>query len=554
MNLKSPSSRDSKVANQLTLFLLATSPIFILPWINFDPVNVPRLTLVSTFGFAGLYLFSKAYCFTGGSDKSSKHRFLFLSSLLLILSTLSTWFFADFDFARQLYGAFGRNNGVLATIGLLGIFLLASMADQAGKGKYFGLSIYIGGLANLIYGWIQYFSLDPVNWQNQYGPIVGAFGNPNFMSAFLAFFAIFLMSRIVYNTNSSVTVIFTWIGLFVFDVLLILATKSIQGIFVVVIGLLILSILRFKIYSRMRLFSLTLVVGLALGSVVVLGMLGRGFLGSILYQSTLEVRLYFWSAALQMLLASPLFGLGMDSFGTWYRMFRSEKAISAGDITADSAHNVLLDFGAWGGVPLLTSLLIIGIFVLFQAIKFIYSKAEIDRDFAFLFAAWIGFLAQAQVSINQLGLAIYGALLSGLLLSRIIGFSAIKKTAFHKLRFNFGVFVSLILGFLVALPLFLSDVGFRDALERRNSKFLIEKVERWPRNDVYLLMASNLLKNSGLDLQSVELAREAIAVNPNNVSALLFLYQSQEISSNERARIKEKIIQLDPWIEGKRLK
>jgi O-antigen ligase len=56
----------------------------------------------------------------------------------------------------------------------------------------------------------------------------------------------------------------------------------------------------------------------------------------------------------------PLTGVGMDSYGDWYRRARSENAATVlpGPKTiTNAAHNVVIDFFAFGGWPLLLAYL-----------------------------------------------------------------------------------------------------------------------------------------------------------------------------------------------------
>ena len=69
-------------------------------------------------------------------------------------------------------------------------------------------------------------------------------------------------------------------------------------------------------------------------------------MAEVIYKSSLQARSFYWEAALNMMQDQPLFGVGMDGFGDWYRRSRTQEIadFNAG-ITADTAHSIPLDIG-----------------------------------------------------------------------------------------------------------------------------------------------------------------------------------------------------------------
>ena len=118
-----------------------------------------------------------------------------------------------------------------------------------------------------------------------------------------------------------------------------------------------------------------------------------------------------------MITDHPFFGVGMDGFGDWYRRSRSPEAVkfNAGIFT-DTAHNIPLDIGASGGLPLLIIYLAIVGLALYSIIKVIKRKSEFDVMFAALVAGWVAYEAQSLISINQLALGVWGWSLTGLII------------------------------------------------------------------------------------------------------------------------------------------
>ena len=529
---------------------LGLSPIFITTSLNFDPINLPRLLLISS--LAGLAMFLLSMEFKNRPLASvSKEKVVFLALVAtFVLTIFNSWFFSGADIARQFYGKFGRNNGVLAYIGLSVILVSSSFARRANRGQLLMMPVFIGGILNLIYGYVQLLGFDPINWQNPYGPVVGTLGNPNFLSSFLAIFSLFIASRILFATT-----LFSWgqvplLLLFAANQYLIWATGSIQGTVLVLMGIAILLALRFKLLLNTNLLLLIVSTAIFVLSFVLRGLLGEGPLGKYLYQSTLEVRTFFWSAAARMLLEKPIHGFGIDTFGDWYRRYRSEYASQfSGDISGDSAHNLPLDFAAWGGVPLLFSWILLVCFVFWKTFRFVRRNIQVDSDLAFLIVAWMCYLLQSLISINQLVLALYGFTLTGLLCSRIME-DPISTFASRprKIRQPIKALLALLLGAFTAIPAVKLDIEFRQALANQEGSRLISVATSWPKNESYMIFAAEILVRSGYEKEAVDLSREALQINPQSLGALKIIYQSTITSADEKSFALKEIKFLDPWL------
>jgi O-antigen ligase len=91
----------------------------------------------------------------------------------------------------------------------------------------------------------------------------------------------------------------------------------------------------------------------------------------------------YWQAAWNMGNKFPLNGVGMDSYGDWYRLLRDDQAlINPGPtIVTNAAHNVVLDQFAYGGWPMLLAYLAILFLVTIAIIK----VSIRDKEFKFTF-------------------------------------------------------------------------------------------------------------------------------------------------------------------------
>ena len=103
-------------------------------------------------------------------------------------------------------------------------------------------------------------------------------------------------------------------------------------------------------------------MSLILSSVpVVNGILGRGPL-DFLYQYTFYLRTFYWKIGLKMGLENPLVGVGVDSYGDFYRGARPIEVIrlTTIDLTTHNAHNTLIQiFATLGILGLVATLLFV---------------------------------------------------------------------------------------------------------------------------------------------------------------------------------------------------
>jgi O-antigen ligase len=124
-----------------------------------------------------------------------------------------------------------------------------------------------------------------------------------------------------------------------------------------------------------------------IGFVSIAGILDKGPLASLLYSYTVDLRGEYWKAGINMGLANPIFGVGIDSYGTNYRAFRelSATVVPGLAVTTDTAHNVYIDAFAGIGFPGLLTYLAINGLILFAALNHLKRTKAFDGRFLTLF-------------------------------------------------------------------------------------------------------------------------------------------------------------------------
>ena len=197
-----------------------------------DPVNVTKLFALGGVA-AGAFAVVLGFGF-GQLWQSSK--ILLIAVGVFLLAGLSTILNSTSPLVQNIYGAYGRNTAFVTYVLL--IFTLLSAVVLRSK-KSFSLLIWgllAAGLVNVIYClWVIIFG-DFVPWNNPYGNILGTFGNPNFIGAFLGLFA---ASLVAFSLTAGVNILYRLAALVIFLVAVyeIIDSNAIQGRVVVAAGL-----------------------------------------------------------------------------------------------------------------------------------------------------------------------------------------------------------------------------------------------------------------------------------------------------------------------------
>ena len=116
-----------------------------------------------------------------------------------------------------------------------------------------------------------------------------------------------------------------------------------------------------------------------------------------------------------MTLDHPFFGVGLDSYGDWYRSSRGliSTLRSGPERTANTAHNIFLDISSNGGLPLAISYFAIIIYAFLSGIRVLRQNSNFNPVFVSIFSSWFGYLIFSAISINQIGVGIWGWILTG---------------------------------------------------------------------------------------------------------------------------------------------
>jgi O-antigen ligase len=545
---------ESSLGRILGWGLIATT-LLVTPLTAIDPINPIKMLVVVPLGFMclGLLLANRR------SVVWSKYKppmglvgaFVIWQVLVVLIS--------GGEIFQQLFGSQGRNTGFITYLAFSLIFAGSIIASSPAQLKKLVIVIFIVGGASLTYGVIQALGGDPFKWVNPYSPVFGFLGNPNFQSSLLgvlgaiAFAQLFVKSlRIQFKAL---------IGLyFLVTLYVIKETHSQQGFLVlvlgigVVVGLYVLQVKR----SLGIAYGLLSIVGFF---AVLIGTLNKGPLASILYKDSVTYRGDYWRAGWNMTINHPIFGVGMDSYGDWYRRSRTLAATlrRGPDTTSNAAHNVFLDISSYGGFPLLIIYMALMALVVISAVKVLKRSKGFDPVFVGLFGGWVAFQAQSIISINQIGLAIWGWVLSGLIIGYEINTrdGQVIETVAKKVRVAgkptqtsaasvVALFIAFVLGVLVGMPPYVASAKYKSALETSDPKMIQDAAYIWPLDYSRMIQVAGTLNENKLEAQGLEVAVDATKSFPDNYSVWATLDSMKSATAEQKAQAKKEMKRLDP--------
>jgi len=528
-----------------------------------DPFNSPKLWILLFFAawLTGyIFTFRKIISSVKPINRLFYLIFVFLSFLLV--STVVS----EFRFIA-IFGETQRRNGFLQYLSLSIILVAASIFTRTFNVKKIFVVTYFIATISVIYSLMQTTGNDFVNWNNPYNSVISTLGNPNFAAAVMAIMGVMTFSSIFISTfqytQRLLAALISILLLFV-----IYKSNARQGLLAYFLGVGIF--LTIWLWTKNRKFGiLATIVGLIIFIISLLGMLQFGPLEKYLYKPSVSIRGYYWRAGIEMLRSHPFFGVGIDGYGVYFKEYREPKyPLTYGfEITSSNAHNTFIQFFATGGFFLGLAYLLLNGYILKQAIYGIRNLTGNNRLYLVaIFSAWIAFHAQSLISIDNIGISIWGWILGGSIVGLSVSatengkevFFQQKKNAINLSRVITSGFSTLLVVILVAM-LYKGEinsykssqnVNLQDATSRNYFKELQLKAINTPLNDpTYSLFAASRLIQSGYVDEGLAEAKKIYLQNPRNLDALLLFALTYEQLNDlpEAISYREKIVQLDPW-------
>ena len=524
-----------------------------------DPVNTPKLFILGASAFAaGAIAFVMGY-----KELWCSSRLWLIGSILFVVFSISAIINSASPLQQNIYGTYGRNTGFITYLALLLISTSATLLRHKSNFNLIIYSLFAAGVANVAYClWAIAFG-DFIGWNNPYGNILGTFGNPNFIGAFLGIFITAFAAYVVQPGTSwkirGLGVVVVAVGLFEID-----KSNAVQGLVVSAAGFSIIGFffIRSRFKSNLILAGYTIAVAV-LGFISLLGALQKGPFASFVYKTSVSLRGEYWQAGWNMASQFPFTGVGMDAYGDWYRRARDSQALilPGPETVTNAAHNIPFDILSNGGWPLFITYVFLVALAAIAILKVTVRNKKYDGTFIALAVAWACYQIQSVISISQIGLAIWGWVLSGVVIAYEIatresnvlekkpvgGKSAKSKEQILSATTIGGL--GLVVGALISVPPLSGDMKWRSALSTNDLtqlKLALEHSYLTPTDTNRLLNMVSILENSKLPDVAYEYAKKAVEFNPESFDSWRTLYAITNSTPADKELAMTNMKRLDP--------
>ena len=528
-----------------------------------DPINLPKMFVLVLFGaiVLGLSLPALFRARKLGSDFQKIGLFLVgLFALGLLVSTFKT----DVKYTA-IFGEYHRNNGALSYFAMTAILLGASLAFNIKSVSRYFIFFSGSGIFLACYGVLQGIGQDPVDWVIQYNPFVSTLGNPNFTSAFLGLSGIANLFVILTSKNKNLKAVFL-VGLLL-NMFILLKTGSIQGIFGFLIGASVITLTSLWIRNR-RHGQIGALLAIFVSLPIIFALLNLGPLASRVYQGTLRNRFDYWNAALEMFKDYPLFGVGIDRFGEYYREYAVQNQVVQGQIT-DNAHSIYMQLLATSGLVTFIPYILLVIFITYVGVSSLIKAASPEKLLiSGVLAIWLATIAINLVTVDSLGVGVWFWITGGILIA--VSSSSRRDSKETKPKSNqkyksendvfpTGYFISATL-LIFSLVLMVPQINksstlltLKKTLPGLSSQEYVSRVlkafDPAEQDPQFLIQLSDLAFRQGAIVDGLKMIDRVNKIDPRSYYGNYFAASVYESTAKQSEAIKyrERLKVLDPW-------
>lgn len=555
--------RSKRILGTVTLAAVVAVTLVVAPYTLLDPINLPKLCVLSFFAIVALTLYVPVI----KSLFTSRFKVLFIVAILFLVQMFFVLIFSGTTIIGQIYGTHGRNTGTLAYVSLTLLMVGTSLiADKEFLIRFVKVALFTG-LILIVYGNLQYLNLDPLPFKTVYtvNAPVGTLGNPDFQSAFMGITAVlFLTLALNKEFHLRTRLVLVLVG--IIAIVVIYETIAKQGYFAFIAGAGVVVILWLFMNKRKTIGTAVAGMGTISAVLVFLGLINTGPLATYLYKGSLEARGFYWRAAGKMLIDHPLFGVGMDGYFNWYRRSRDPDYVAKHFYSySNAAHNVYLDIASNGGFPLILIYCAIIALVIFSIVRVVKRSDGFDVYFVAIVGAWVAYQVQSLISINQLGLAIWGWVLSGLIIgyeihTRVEESTSVLPKSSKQIRKSVKIstpplssatvmrlFGGVILAALVAIPPYYANATYFSALKVFDVKAMQTAANLRPVDEYRLLHAATMFRDNKYDSQTLEILKDATVRFPDSFDLWMVWAILPGAAPSDASRAVAELQRLDPY-------
>ena len=528
-----------------------------------DPFNSPKfwlLVILSSYLLGYVVVLFKNIV----QVRTLKVLFSMLSifNLAGVIAALST----DVKFIAFM-GDSQRRNGFLTYLALSVVMLATALTFKVESVNHLHKVAFLTGLLLSIYGLMQISGLDFVDWNNPYNAIISTVGNPNFAAAIMSIMALLIFAPVL-NSGYSKLIRISSLILTILILYTIFLSDARQGLLAFFAGLLAYMIIWAFIKSK-RLGYIFLLAGAFVGLLAIAGMLQKGPLSSLLYKGSVTVRGYYWDAGIAMVRANPFFGVGYDSYGSYFKEYREVGyPLKYGfGITSTNAHNLPIQIFSTSGVFVGAAYMAITIFIFVVGLRAILRASNNQKlQIGGVLSAWIAYQAQSIVSIDNIGISVWGWALGGAVLgtsflnSNLTPTQQTKKLADIQLLRPVVSFILVVVTLVtVVIPHYQAErdmlqvrILFDPAKPEYKDPFrqYAEKIINYRLADPsYKMTVAGWLAANGYVEDGLKQLYKMKEYDPRNLDTLIVLAQfNEELGRySEAIKLRNEVIKYDQW-------
>lgn len=344
------------------------------------------------------------------------YKFISAIFLFILITYTISWQVNGQSLGNFLFGAYNRNMGFLA---LIGLFLLTlesaeyfSKFTQKLHNVFYAISII-----SILYGTIQVFGKDPIPWEKGAGFGL-TLGNPNFSSSLLGILSVIPLSYVL-NWKKP----YRYLHLYVYVALLvlILLSGSSQGFLLFIFNLMIYTFLRYellyKYFEIKSKYKFIPIAGILLATLFLV--LNKNFTSFLNGALQVNHRFEHWKMGYRIWRDHVFFGVGIENISRFSGEYRGETIRSWGQYThPDKIHNSLIDNFVTGGIFVGFAWLVFIAYTFFVIDRLLKADNLHSRKMSIylLASTWITYLVQTLFSTDHMYLMTIGMLSAGALI------------------------------------------------------------------------------------------------------------------------------------------
>ena len=377
-----------------------------------DPINLPKMFVLVLSG--GIVLGLALPALLSAPRLTNGYRRIAIGLVAtfvigLLISTIAT----DVKYTA-FFGEYHRNNGALSYLAMAILMGAGALVFNLKSAERFFRFIAATGLLITVYGFTQVAKIDPIDWVITYNPLITTLGNPNFTSGLLGLSGIAILYLALATSNQKFQISCA-VGL-IANLFVLWSTDSIQGLLGFAIGATVIILIKLWVFNK-RYGQIGLALTVIGGTPVALAIANIGPLAKVLYQGSLKNRLDYWQAAFAMFRDHPIFGVGIDRFGEYYRQYAVQNQVAQGQVT-DNAHSIYMQILATGGlIAFIPYILLIG-FITLMGTRALFTYSEKEKLLvSAVLGIWLAIISVNIVTVDNLGVGVWFWITGGVLIA-----------------------------------------------------------------------------------------------------------------------------------------